>query len=146
MKTTIKADLVSAMKQKDSVKMTALRSLLSKMSVSEKKDGKTLSDDDILLMIKSEIKQRNDSYNTFVENDRNDLAKKEKDEMLIFESYLPKQMTFEEIQFNVFKIITELSATSMKDMGKVMGKATKVMLGKADNAVISKIVKEKLSK
>ena len=90
------------------------------------------------------MKQRRDSLDIFEKQGRNDLAEKEKEEMLVIEKFLPKQMSESEIKEAVAKIITETGAASAADMGKVMGAASKQMAGKADGKTISAIVKELL--
>jgi uncharacterized protein YqeY len=91
------------------------------------------------------IKQRKDSFTLYKEQKREDLASKEESEILIIEEFLPKQLSDDELSGEIEKIINESGATSIKEMGKVMGIATKKLSGKADNSRIAKIIKEKLN-
>ena len=91
------------------------------------------------------IKQRKDSLTLYKEQNRSDLAIKEEEEINIISEFLPKQMNDSELIDQISEIITSVNATSMKDMGKVMGIATKKFSGKADNGKIAQIIKEKLN-
>ena len=87
-------------------------------------------------------KQRMDAYNIYVEQNRSDLADEEFQQAKVLENYLPKRLSEEEIRSKIKEITNVLGATSMADMGKVMGKAMNSLKGKADGAIISKLVKE----
>jgi uncharacterized protein YqeY len=91
------------------------------------------------------MKQRNDSLKIFVEQDRIDLASKEEAEMKVIQTFLPVQLSKTEVETILIDIIQKTGAISMKDMGKVMGMAAKIFSGKADNSLVSKIVKSLLS-
>jgi len=90
-------------------------------------------------------KQRRDSLDIFTQQNREDLALKEREELAIIERFLPKQMTTEELQAELKQIIAETGATSPADMGKVMGAASKKLAGKADGKAISEMVKQLLA-
>ena len=92
------------------------------------------------------MKQRKDSLEIYQQQNRTDLAQKEKEEIEIIEKFLPKQLSADELRSEVAAIITEVGASSPADMGKVMGAATKKLAGKADGKTISALVKELLSK
>ena len=96
-------------------------------------------------MLQKLVKQRNESIKIFTEQSRTDLAAAEQEEVDVIMNYLPKQMSEDELRSFVQAKIESLGASSMKDMGKVMGASSKELAGKADGAVLSKIVKELLS-
>ena len=91
------------------------------------------------------VKQRRDSIAIFDQQNRSDLSAKEKEEVAVIEKYLPTQMSEEEISMQVKDIIASTAAVGMKDMGKVMGAASKAMAGKADGSLISQVVKKLLA-
>ena len=91
------------------------------------------------------VKQRKDSLKIYEEQGRNDLAQKEKDEITVIERYLPRQLSDEDIEKTLKEIISSTGATGMKDMGKVMGTATKILAGKADGRKIAEITKRLLA-
>ena len=91
------------------------------------------------------IKQRKDSYEQFVAQNRNDLAEVELAQMKVIEQFLPAQLSAEELEAEIKKIITEVGAESLKDLGKVMGTASKALAGKSDGKSISEMVKKLLS-
>ena len=136
-----------AMKAKDTVALASLRSIKSeilkaKTASSNKED---MSEAEELKLVQKLVKQRKDSAQTYKEQNREDLAEAELAEAKIIEQFLPAQLSEEEIGKDVEAIIAETGASSMKDMGKVMGLASQRLAGKADGKTISKIVKEKLS-
>ena len=136
-----------AMKAKDTVALASLRSIKSeilkaKTASSNKED---MSEAEELKLVQKLVKQRKDSAQTYKEQNREDLAEAELAEAKIIEQFLPAQLSEEEIGKDVEAIIAETGASSMKDMGKVMGMASQRLAGKADGKTISKIVKEKLS-
>lgn len=136
-----------AMKAKDSVALASLRSIKSEIL---KAKTATSSKDDMpeaeeLKLVQKLVKQRKDSAELYKEQGRDDLAEAELEEAKIIEQFLPDQMSEEEIDKNVQDIIEETGASSMKDMGKVMGLASQRLAGRADGKTISKIVKGNLS-
>jgi uncharacterized protein len=149
-KETILEDLKQAMKAKDADRLRVLRSLKSKMlekEISERSGGEaTLSDEQAVDVLMKAAKQRKESIEQFEKGGRDDLAEKEKQELEVIETYLPEMMSDEEIREAVQKQIEQSGASSMADMGKVMGAMMSQLKGKADGAAVSRIVKEELSK
>ncbi len=148
LKDTVNQDIKSAMKAKDQARLRALRSLKSVILNAEVEEGRSegaLTEDEELKILMKASKQRKDSIQQYKENGREDLAKTEEEELEVIEDYLPKQLSEEELQSEIKKIIEDLGASSMKDMGKVMGLASKKFAGRADGKTISKVVKDMLS-
>lgn len=142
---TINQDLKEAMKAKDVQKRDALRLLSSAFKQIEVDERKELSDDDVIKIIQKQIKSRNDSAAQYKEADREDLMQKELDEIAVYEVYLPQQLTDEELSEALKTIIANVGATSAKDMGKVMGAASKELAGRADGKRINECVKTLLA-
>jgi uncharacterized protein YqeY len=142
----IQKDLVSAMKNRQENALAALRSIKTAIQ-NEKVSGAyhELTDADVVGLIQKLIKQRKESMDIYSQAGRNDLADKEQKEMFVLMEYVPKQLTEEEVEEKVKSIIAETGASSMKDMGKVMGLATQRMKGLAEGKTISQIVKNLLS-
>ncbi|MDW3649184.1 MAG: GatB/YqeY domain-containing protein [Bacteroidia bacterium] len=148
LKSTIDQDIKDAMRSKDQVSLRALRAIKSQILLAETAGGRkeeALSEAEEMKLLAKQAKQRKDSWQQFKDNGRDDLAEKEKEELEVIEKYLPKALSTEEIEAEVKKIIEQTGASSMKDMGKVMGMASKAMAGKADGKAISQIVKQILS-
>jgi uncharacterized protein YqeY len=141
----IKDDIKVAMKAKDVKKRDALRLLDSAMKQIEVDERKELSNDDVIAIIMKQIKQRNDSVTQYKDARRDELAQKELDEIAIYEPYLPAQLSDEELEAALKEIIEKVSATSMKDMGKVMGMAKSTIGSQADGKRINECVKSLLS-
>jgi uncharacterized protein YqeY len=137
----------AAMKAKDSVALASLRSVKSEIlkakTASSNKDDMSQADE--LKLVQKLVKQRKDSADLYIEQNRKDLADAELAEAKIIEQFLPAQLSEEEISQEVKAIISETGASSMKDMGKVMGLASQKLAGQADGKTISKIVKEHLA-
>ena len=136
-----------AMKAKDSVALASLRSikneiLKAKTASSNKED---MDETEELKLVQKLVKQRRDSADVYLEQNRKDLADVELAEVEVIEQFLPAQLSEEEIDKEVKAIIQESGASTMKDMGKVMGMASQKLVGKADGKTISKIVKDNLS-
>lgn len=151
MEERIQKDIMSAMKEKDEVRLAALRAvktaiMQTKTSPNFKgdRDG-VLPNADVLKIMQKLVREREDSFNIYTSAGRNDLADKEHKEMLVIKEYLPKPLTEDEIITMVQDAITEVGATSMKDMGKVMGIVSKKSDGRADGKTVSSIVKTFLS-
>ena len=142
-KNTIDNQIKEAMLSKSKDRLIPLRAIKSAILL-EEKNGKADNINEIQLLMKL-IKQRKDSLTLYNEQKREDLAKKEESEILIIEEFLPKQLDDNELSKEIDNIISFSEATSIKEMGKVMGIATKKLSGKADNSRIAKIIKEKLS-
>ena len=145
LKEQINQDVKNAMKAKDTKKRDALRLLTSAMKQIEVDERKELSDDDIIKIIQTQIKRRNDSASQYKEAGRNELMQQELDEIAYYEVYLPKQLTDEELENELKAIVEKVGATSPKDMGKVMGVASKELAGRADGKRISSCVKSLLA-
>ena len=129
--------------QKD--KVEKLRFILSFITQEEKDKNKELSDSEIIQILKKALKRNQDSYEQFTKAGREDLASKEKEEILIIQNYLPEEMTEEEIIKIIQETITSIGATSMKDMGKVIGMIKKNHGDNADMSLVSKHVKSLLN-
>jgi uncharacterized protein YqeY len=136
----------AAMKAKDTVALASLRSIKSEI-LKQKTSGSggEMSEADELKLVQKLVKQRKDSAQLYKEQNREDLATEELDQVAILEDFLPQQLSEEEVKAQVKAIIVQTGASSMKDMGKVMGMASKKMAGKAEGALISKIVKAELT-
>jgi len=141
----IKNDMKEAMKAKEIAKRDALRLLLAAFKQIEVDERKELSDDDVNKIIQKQVKQRQDSATQYKEAGRDDLLEKEESEIAIFMAYMPQQLDDSELETAVKAIIEQVGATSMKDMGKVMGTASKELSGKADGKRINEYVKKLLS-
>ena len=135
-----------AMKAKDTVALASLRALKSAFLLANTSGGSVeLSEDDEIKIVQKLVKQRKDSAAIFQEQDRMDLADPEIAQAKVLEQFLPAQMGEEELKAAIEAIISQTGASSMKDMGKVMGMASKQLSGKADGKAISMVVKQLLS-
>ena len=143
LKNIIDKDIKESMFQKNKNRLIALRAIKAAILLEEKSGSSNNFNENQLLM--KLIKQRKDSLTFYKEQNRSDLAIKEEEEINIISEFLPKQMNDSELIDQISEIITSINATSMKDMGKVMGIATKKFSGKADNGKIAQIIKEKLN-
>ncbi|GHT74614.1 aspartyl-tRNA amidotransferase subunit B [Bacteroidia bacterium] len=144
---TISNDIKSAMLAKDKIRLEALRG--AKKEFLEAKTAKgadgDLSDEMAVKIIQKMVKQRKDSASIYAEQNRPELAEKELAEVAVLEDYLPKQLSSEELETAIKEIIAQTGATSAKDMGKVMGVATKTLAGKTEGRLISETVKRLLN-
>lgn len=149
LKEQIGEDIKTAMKAKDKVRLQTVRSI--KKAILEKEvelrpQGKdSLSAEQEIELLSQQAKQRRDSIEQFTNAGRDDLADKESQELEVIESYLPAQASDEEIEAIVDELIASSGASTMKDLGKVMGPAMKQLKGKADGKKIQALVKSKLS-
>ena len=136
-----------AMKTKDTVALQALRAVKSAFLLAKTESGtkEELTEDQELKIIQKQVKQRKDSAAIFLQQGREDLAKPELDEVAVLEQFLPKALSEEEIEVIVKEEISNLGATGMQDMGKVMGVVSKRLAGQADGKTISTIVKKNLA-
>ncbi len=139
-------DIKEAMKAKDKVRLETLRNVKKFFLEAKTAPGSndTLTDDAALKIMQKLVKQGKDSAEIYKGQGREDLAQAELDQVAVIESYLPKQMTPEELEAALKEIIAETGATSGKDMGKVMGVASKKLAGKAEGRAISAMVKQLL--
>lgn len=145
LKENIMADIKTAMKAKDQVRLETLRFLNSAIKNREiEVRPNEISEDDILGVIKKAVKQRKESIEQFQQAGRNDLADKEKSELEILTTYMPEQMSQEKIEEIVTAVITEMKADSVKMMGAVMKEVIVRCQGAADNKIVSQVVKAKL--
>ncbi len=142
---TINQDVKEAMKARDAKKRDALRLLTSAFKQIEVDERKELSDADVIKIIQTQVKRRNDAASQYKDANRDDLMQIELDEIAYYEVYLPKQLSDEELEKEVKDIIAKTGASSMKDMGKVMGMASKELAGRADGKRISDAVKKALA-
>ena len=147
LKEQIEADLKKAMLEKNKDDLRALRAIKSMilLAQTEKDAGENLSADVELKILQKAAKQRMDSMTLYREQKREDLADIEQSELEVIKRYLPEQVYGEELEVKIVDIIDKVGAASMKDMGKVMGLASKEFAGKADGKTISQIVKKLLS-
>ena len=140
----INQDIKNAMKAKETKKRDALRLLTSACKQVEVDERKELSNEDVIKITQKQVKSRNDSVMQYKEAGRDDLMQVELDEISFYMPYLPAQMSDEELSAAVSAIIQEVGATTMKDMGKVMGKASKDLSANADGKRINAMVKKLL--
>ena len=149
LKDRIGEDIKSAMKAKDKIRLETVRSIkkviLEKEVALRPKGQDSLTEEQEIEVLAQQAKQRRDSIEQYRNGGREDLAQKEAQELAIIETYLPKQLSEEEVNSIIDEIITSVGATTAKDLGKVMGAAMKQLKGKADGKKIQAIVKEKLS-
>ncbi len=143
---TINEAIKTAMREKDKVALDSLRAVKSQiLLLKTEAKGADVSAEQEIAILQRMIKQRKDSYEQFVAQNRNDLAEVELAQMKVIEQFLPAQLSPEELETEIKKIITEVGAESLKDLGKVMGTASKALAGKSDGKSISEMVKKLLS-
>lgn len=145
LKEQISNDIKTAMKEKNSALRDALRLLTSAFKQIEVDERKELNDDDVIKIIQKQVKQRNDAMTQYRDAGREDLYEKEASEAAIFETYLPKQLTDDELESALKSIIADVGATSIKDIGKIMGAASKALGATADGKRINECAKKILS-
>lgn len=143
----INDDIKAAMLARDAMKLEALRAVKAALLLEKTKEGFTgeVTEETELKILQKLVKQRRESADIYLGAKREDLAEKELYDVSIIETYLPKQLSEAEVTEMIRKIVVDAGATSIKDMGKVMGLATKELAGKADNKMISGIVKKLLA-
>lgn len=143
---TINDAIKTAMKEKDKVALDSLRAVKSQiLLLKTEAKGANVSAEQEIAILQRMIKQRKDSFEQFVAQGRNDLAEVEEAQMKVIEKYLPAQLSPEELEAEMKKIIAETGAETMKDLGKVMGIASKAFAGKSDGKSISEMAKKLLS-
>ena len=147
LQTKVMEALKEAMKAKDTVALESLRAIKSAILLARTEAGASeeLSEADELKLLQKLVKQRKDSAALYTQQGRNDLAEPELAQMAVIEKFLPAQLSEAEVEEALKGIIAQVGATSPKDMGKVMGAATKQLAGKTDGKVISAIVKSLLA-
>lgn len=143
----ISKDIIAAMKAKDKVRLEALRNVKKLFLEAKTAPGANdeLTDDAALKILAKLAKQGKDTAALYTSQNREDLANEELTQVAVIEEYLPKQLSEEELKAAIQKIIEETGASSPKDMGKVMGVATKTLAGKAEGKAISTVVKALLA-
>lgn len=144
---TINSDIKKAMLARDKQRLAALRSVKSALLLAktEKNAAAVMSEEEAIKLIKRLYKQRIEAAEQFASVGREDLVTVEIEQAAVLKEYLPEQLSEEAVAAQIKTIIEEIGATSMRDMGKVMGTATKKFAGKADNKLVSRLVKELLS-
>lgn len=139
-------DLKAAMKDKDKKALRGIRAIKAAILLEKTSgDKEEMTEEREIKLLQKLVKQRKDSLAIYQKEGRDDLAQIEQEEIEVIERYLPEQISEEELLAEVDKVINETGASSMKDMGKVMGIATKRLAGRAEGKAISAAVKEKLS-
>ena len=145
LKAQITEDMKTAMRAKDSVRLGAIRLLLSAIKQREVDERIELTDADVISVIEKMLKQRRDSIAAFESANRTDLADIEKFEVTVLQTYMPKQMSEAEIIAIVDQVIAESGAQGAKDMGKVVGLVKPLVAGMADMGKVSGLIKARLS-
>ena len=145
LKDLIKTQVTSSMKDGDKFRTTVLRMIVAEIQKIEIEEKSDLSEPQITSILEKMIKQRNDAITQFEQAKRQELADKEKKEIVIIKEFLPEQMSEEEISKLVSLTISEVGANSMKDMGRVMSSIKPLIAGKADSGLVSQMVKKALS-
>jgi uncharacterized protein len=145
LKERITEDMKTAMRAKDSERLSAVRLLLSAIKQREVDERIVLSDDDVVAVIEKMLKQRRDSISQFEAGGRQDLADKEKFEVQVLSVYMPQALSQQEIEQAVAEAITTAGAKSAQDMGKVMAALKPRLAGRADMAKVSALVKSRLT-
>jgi hypothetical protein len=141
----IMTDLKEAMKSKDQAALRSIRSIKAALLLFKTDgSGDVMDEDKEIKLLQKLVKQRQDSLDIFVKQDREDLAVTEREEIEVIQRYLPKQLSVDELKSAIKEIIAETGATSLKEMGMVIGSANQKLAGKADGKTIATIVKELL--
>jgi uncharacterized protein len=145
LKEQLKEDLKTAMREKEVVKRDSIRAINTMIKQIEVDERKDLNDEDIIKLIQKGIKQREEAITQYAAASRDDLVSKEQEQIDVFMLYLPTQASDEELEAGMKEIIAQTAATTMKDMGKVMGAASKKFAGVADGKRINEMVKKLLA-
>ena len=141
----INKDLIEAMKAKDEARLRAIRAIKSAFLLAGTESGsKDISDETAVKAMQKMAKQRKDSIEIFLKENRNDLAKKEQEELAVIETYLPPSLSKDELKKALSQIIAETGALSMKEVGKIMPLAMKQLAGKTDGKAINEALRELL--
>ena len=144
LKDTLKADLKDAMRAKELVKRDSIRAINTMIKQIEVDERKDLNDEDVIKLILKGVKQREDAIEQYKSASRDDLVQLEQEQIDVFSTYLPKQLSEEELEVAIAAIIAEVGATSMKDMGKIMNPAKEKVGATADGKRINNMVKKLL--
>ncbi len=145
LKAQISEDMKTAMRAKDSVRLGAIRLLQSAIEQREVDERIELSDADVITVIEKMLKQRRDSIAAFESANRTDLADIEKFEVSVLQTYMPKQLSDDELNQIITQVIADSGATGAKDMGKVVGLVRPLVAGVADMGKVSGLIKSRLS-
>ena len=140
----INNDLKDAIKSKDSFRLGVIRMVKGAMQLAKPNPREELTDDDVITVISKQIKMRNDSIKEFEAAGRSDLVEQNKKEIEILNTYMPKQLSEEELTEIIDKVFEEVKPTSQKDMGLIMKNISPLVKGKADMSLVNKLVKERL--
>ena len=140
----INNDLKEAMKSKDSFRLSVIRMVKGAMQLAKPNPREELTDDDVITVISKQIKMRNDSIKEFEAAGRSDLVEQNKKEIEILNTYMPKQLSEEELTEIIDKVFEEVKPTSQKDMGLIMKNISPLVKGKSDMSLVNKLVKERL--
>lgn len=146
MKERILVDLKNSMKNQNKDLLNVVRMVKGAIQLEEIKVKHELNDDEVITIIAREIKTRKESIKEFEKGGRTDLVEKTEKEIELLNKYMPEQLSEEEIIKTVNDVFDELKPSSVSDMGKIMGKLTPILKGKADLGLVNKIVREKLNK
>lgn len=145
LKEKLNEDLKQAMRDKEVVKRDSIRAINTMIKQIEVDERRVLDDAEVIKLVQRGIKQREEAISQYRAASRDDLVQKEQEQVDVFMLYLPKQLSDEELEKGMKEIISEVGATSLKDMGKVMGVASKKFAGVADGKRINEMVKKLLS-
>ena len=144
LKERLNEEMKRAMKAQDKGRLSAIRMARGAIRDKEINDQKELEDDGVLEVIASQIKKRKDALEQLRKSDRSEVVEAEEAQIQVLQEFLPTQLSEAEIETLVVKVIAETNATSIRDMGKVMGKLIPQLRGKADHSVVSQMVRQKL--
>lgn len=145
MKNRVLEDLKMAMKAQDKEKLSVVRMVKGAIQMEELNKKHELSDDEVIAIIAKQIKSRKEAIVEFEKANRNDLVEQNQKEIEILNTYMPEQLSEEEINKIIDEAFTKINPTSERDMGKIIGAISPILKGKADMGNVSKIVKERLS-
>ena len=140
----INNDLKEAMKNKDSFKLGVIRMVKGAMQLEKANPRAELTDDDVIKVLSKQIKMRKESITQFESAGREDLVEQNKKELEILNTYMPKQLSLEELNKIIDKVFEEVKPTSIKDMGMIMKSLSPLIKGKADMSLVNTIIKERL--
>ncbi len=141
---TLQQDMKQALKNKDQLKLSTIRLILSSVSYARIAKGSELTDDEVMAVISREAKGRRETIESAISGSREDIAEREKAELDILQTYLPEQLDEAEIETIVRQIISEVGAVDLKDRGKVMGPLMQKVKGRADGRLVSQVVEKVL--
>lgn len=145
LKEQIQEDMKTAMRAKETLRLSTIRMLLAAIKQKEVDGRIELNDENILDILTKMVKQRKDSADIYTQAARSELAQKELDEIIILQNYLPQALSSEEIEKLIQEAIVQSEASSMKDMGKVMNLLRPQLAGRADMGIVSQMIKAALS-